>query len=55
VGTIQTQILPQVTKALADLDTLSKSFGDLANTINRDPSVLIRGKTPARPGPGEQK
>jgi phospholipid/cholesterol/gamma-HCH transport system substrate-binding protein len=55
VDTIQTQILPQMTKALADLEILSNSFGDLANTINRDPSILIRGRTPARPGPGEAK
>ena len=55
VDTIQTQILPQMTKALADLEILSNSFGDLANTINRDPSILIRGKAPARPGPGEAK
>jgi phospholipid/cholesterol/gamma-HCH transport system substrate-binding protein len=55
VDTIQTQILPQMTKALADLETLSNSFGDLANTINRDPSILVRGRTPARPGPGEGK
>lgn len=31
VDTIQTQILPQMTKALADLEILSNSFGDLAN------------------------
>ena len=55
VDTIQTQILPQMTKALADLEILTHSFGDLANTINRDPSILIRGKTTARPGPGEAK
>jgi phospholipid/cholesterol/gamma-HCH transport system substrate-binding protein len=55
VDTIQTQILPQMTKALADLEILSNSFGDLANTINRDPSILIRGRTQARPGPGEAK
>ena len=48
VNTIQTQILPQMTKSLADLEILTKSFGDLANTINRDPSILIRGRTPAQ-------
>jgi len=55
VDMIQMQILPQMTKALADLEVLSNSFGDLANTINRDPSIVIRGRTPARPGPGEGK
>jgi phospholipid/cholesterol/gamma-HCH transport system substrate-binding protein len=55
VDTIQTQILPQMTKTLADLEILSNSFGDLANKINRDPSILIRGSAPARPGPGEGK
>jgi phospholipid/cholesterol/gamma-HCH transport system substrate-binding protein len=55
VDTIQTQILPQMTKALADLEILTHSVGDLANAINRDPSILIRGRTQARPGPGEAK
>jgi phospholipid/cholesterol/gamma-HCH transport system substrate-binding protein len=52
VNTIRGQVLPQVLKAIADLDNLSASFTDLANRINRDPSVLIRG-TATQPGPGE--
>jgi phospholipid/cholesterol/gamma-HCH transport system substrate-binding protein len=52
VNTIRNQVLPQVLKAIADLDNLSASFTDLANRINRDPSVLIRGTAP-QPGPGE--
>ena len=55
VDTIQSQILPQVMKAVADLNNLSASFTELANKIERDPSVLIRGAAPPRPGPGEGK
>jgi phospholipid/cholesterol/gamma-HCH transport system substrate-binding protein len=53
LDTIQNQLLPQATKALAGVDNMSDSFTDLASKVNRDPSVLIRGTAPPRPGPGE--
>jgi len=53
VDTLQSQILPQVTKAVNDLNALSASFTELARRLERDPSVLIRGSTPPKPGPGE--
>jgi phospholipid/cholesterol/gamma-HCH transport system substrate-binding protein len=53
VDTLQSQILPQVAKAVNDLNALSASFTELANRIERDPSVLIRGAAPSKPGPGE--
>jgi phospholipid/cholesterol/gamma-HCH transport system substrate-binding protein len=53
VDTLQSQILPQVSKAVSDLNALSASFTELANRIERDPSVLIRGSAPPKPGPGE--
>jgi len=53
VDTLQSQILPQVSKAVNDLNALSATFTELANRIERDPSVLIRGSTPPKPGPGE--
>jgi phospholipid/cholesterol/gamma-HCH transport system substrate-binding protein len=55
VSALQTQILPQARKALIDLDNLSTTFTGVANKINRDPSILIRGTTPPPPGPGESK
>ena len=55
VDTLQSQILPQVAKAVADLNALSASFSELANRIERDPSVLVRGAAPPKPGPGESR
>jgi phospholipid/cholesterol/gamma-HCH transport system substrate-binding protein len=55
VRALQTQILPEAHKTLSNLDGLSSSFTGVATKINRDPSILIRGTTPPRLGPGEEK
>lgn len=55
VNALQTQILPEAHKALSDLETLTNSFTGIANKVNKDPSILIRGTTPPPPGPGEGK
>jgi phospholipid/cholesterol/gamma-HCH transport system substrate-binding protein len=55
VETLQSRILPQVAKAVGDLGNLSASLSELANRIERDPSVLIRGAAPQTPGPGESR
>ncbi len=55
VTALQTQILPEMHKALSSLDNLSSSFTDLATRLNRDPSIVIRGAVPPPPGPGERK
>jgi phospholipid/cholesterol/gamma-HCH transport system substrate-binding protein len=55
VNALQTQVLPQAYKTLSTLDTLSGSLTSVANKINRDPSVVLRGAAPAPPGPGEKK
>ena len=55
VRALQTQVLPEAHKTLSNLDQLSNSFAGAATKINRDPSVLIRGTAPTRPGPGEGK
>jgi phospholipid/cholesterol/gamma-HCH transport system substrate-binding protein len=54
VKALQTQILPESYKALAEMDALSKSLNSIAARISRDPSILIRGST-SPPGPGETK
>jgi phospholipid/cholesterol/gamma-HCH transport system substrate-binding protein len=53
VEAIQSKILPQVAKTVDDLNKLAASFTELAAKIERDPSVLIRGAAPPKPGPGE--
>ncbi|EHP44110.1 ABC transporter substrate-binding protein [Cupriavidus basilensis OR16] len=55
VRALQTQILPEAYKALANIDNLSTSLTDLTTKINRDPSSLIRGIASPPPGPGEKK
>lgn len=40
---------------LNSVDALSNSMIDLTNKLNRDPSIIIRGTKPAKPGPGERK
>jgi phospholipid/cholesterol/gamma-HCH transport system substrate-binding protein len=55
VDAIQSQILPQVAKTVDDLNKLAASFNELAAKLERDPSVLIRGAAPPKPGPGEAR
>jgi phospholipid/cholesterol/gamma-HCH transport system substrate-binding protein len=53
VRALQTQLLPEAFKALANMDNLSRSLGNVAGRVNRNPSLLIRGSAPPPPGPGE--
>jgi phospholipid/cholesterol/gamma-HCH transport system substrate-binding protein len=55
VTTMQVDILPQTYGALAKLDRLSSMLERMAVEFERDPSVLVRGKPAAPPGPGEKK
>lgn len=55
VRTLQQQILPQAYKTLSDLDNLSGKLSGVANKIDRDPSLMLRGSTAPPPGPGETK
>lgn len=51
---MQTQILPEAYRALAEMDAVSRSMAGVADKINRNPSVLIHGSANASPGPGER-
>lgn len=55
VRALQTQVLPQAHKTLANLDRLSTSLNGVAGKIERDPSVLLRGAAAPTPGPGEAR
>jgi phospholipid/cholesterol/gamma-HCH transport system substrate-binding protein len=55
VRTLQTQVLPEAYKTLANLNRLSGSLNGAAAKINRDPSVLVRGAAAPPLGPGETK
>jgi ABC-type transporter Mla subunit MlaD len=50
---LQTQILPEAQRTLARLDQLSATLGDTAVRVRRNPGLLVRGASPAVPGPGE--
>jgi len=55
VRALQTQVLPETYKSLANLNRLSGSLNGAAAKINRDPSVLVRGAAAPPLGPGEAK
>jgi phospholipid/cholesterol/gamma-HCH transport system substrate-binding protein len=51
---MQTQVLPEAYRTLAEMDAVSKSMAGVADKLNRNPSVLLRGSSGAPPGPGER-
>jgi phospholipid/cholesterol/gamma-HCH transport system substrate-binding protein len=55
VKVLQNQILPEAFRALQNLENASSSLSNLANKMDRDPSILIRSSRPATPGPGEAR
>jgi len=55
VKALQTQVLPEAYRTLANLNQLSGSLNGAAAKINRDPSVLVRGAAAPPLGPGEAK
>jgi hypothetical protein len=46
-------VMPQLSRATANLETLSRAVTELVSRLSRDPSVLLRGVT-VPPGPGEK-
>lgn len=48
------QTLPRVNHSLPKLEETTRSLLNLINEIQQNPSLLIRGKTPPTPGPGEE-
>jgi phospholipid/cholesterol/gamma-HCH transport system substrate-binding protein len=53
VRSLQTQVLPEAYRAVADLDRLSGSLNAVATKVNRDPAILLRGNAVKQQGPGE--
>ncbi|HLB58170.1 MAG TPA: MlaD family protein [Gammaproteobacteria bacterium] len=52
---LQTQTLPATNQAMNNLDALTLNLSRISAEIAQNPAVLIRGKTPVAPGPGEQQ
>ncbi len=53
VRTFETQTLPDANQAIQNLNNMTRSLSDAATDIKRNPAILLRGKAPATPGPGE--
>jgi len=55
VKTLQNQILPETDDAIVRASELSASLKEISTEIERNPTVLVRGRSPPTPGPGERK
>lgn len=47
------ETLPEVQQLVEELQDLSRSLGRVSGELEQNPSVLLRGKSPAKRGPGE--
>jgi len=55
VKALQNQILPETEDAIVRVGELSTSLQEISTEIERNPAVLVRGRGPPTPGPGERK
>ncbi|MFN3398393.1 MAG: MlaD family protein [Sulfurimicrobium sp.] len=50
---VSDKVLPELDRTLSEMRELSASFKRLSEEVERNPNVLLLGKQPAAPGPGE--
>lgn len=55
VEVMQNELLPEADQTLVKLHELSNSLEQITAEVQRDPTVLVRGRKAPPPGPGEQK
>jgi phospholipid/cholesterol/gamma-HCH transport system substrate-binding protein len=55
VNSLQNQILPETDDAIVRVNELSNSLKEISSELERNPAVLVRGRGPPTPGPGERK
>jgi phospholipid/cholesterol/gamma-HCH transport system substrate-binding protein len=55
VKALQNQILPETDDAIVRVGDLATSLKEITTEIERNPAVLVRGRRPPTPGPGERK
>ncbi|PIZ03764.1 MAG: MCE family protein [Gammaproteobacteria bacterium CG_4_10_14_0_8_um_filter_38_16] len=48
------QVMPSAQQALSNLSAVTMHMQYLTHELERNPSMLVRGKSPATPGPGEK-
>lgn len=46
-------LLPNLIDTVSQLNSTSQQLSQLLTTLNRNPSALVRGSNPPKPGPGE--
>jgi len=52
---ISNQIVPSMQQLMMRLNNISANVQQLSTDLNQNPSILVRGKYPDAPGPGEQR
>lgn len=55
INNFSDQVIPSAQQALSNLSRATMSLQNLTDDLQRNPSMLVRGKQPARPGPGERQ
>lgn len=53
VQSISNQLLPQAYDTLQSMQTIADNLKVLTQELKKNPSIIIRGKKPKKPGPGE--
>jgi len=53
IYTLQNEILPSTNRLMADMELLLIKADSLVSEISQNPSVVLRGKAPLKPGPSE--
>lgn len=53
VKILESQTLPMTYRFMSNLDQMTRDLASVTAEIKQNPSVLVRGAAPRRPGPGE--
>ncbi len=51
---VSQQLIPSAQQLMDQLNTVGANLQQLSNELTRNPSILVRGKYPSPPGPGEK-
>lgn len=54
VNNLSQQLMPNVQDLIYELNETTANVNSLSQELNRNPAILIRGKEPPAPGPGEK-
>ena len=55
INQINLQVIPPATDLILRLESIANNLDVVSRSMRHNPSVLIRGTTPPKPGPGEKK